>query len=147
MYDTVASNEVETSNPHTVVSESSKDNCEGDHVGFRESYDSHQNCPSVVSSHSEIAECLLNTQKSFEEENLECTTSVKIDHFPQNQNSVLSKITHCESAGADCAEEDALGRSFSDYEVESEHVADNSEKKVNGTSVHNDDAFEMDSGE
>lgn len=148
IYDTVAPDEIETSSSHTVVSESSKEDGEGDYVVFNESYDSYPECPPVVSSRSRIAECLLNTQRSVEEESPEYATYMNIDYFLQNQKGALSKITHCESVGADSDEEDAfLGRSFSDHEVEPEHVADYSEKKDSGTSAPNDDVFEMDSGE
>lgn len=148
IYDTVAPDETETSSSHTVVSESSKEDGEGDYVVFNESYDSYPECPPpVVSSRSRIAECLLNTQRSVEEESPEYATYMNIDYFLRNQKGALSKITRSESVGADSDEDDAyLARSFSDHENEPEQVADYSEKKGNGTSAPNDDVFDMDSG-
>lgn len=147
IYDTVAPDEVETSSSHTVVSESSKEDGEGDYVVFSESYDSYQDCPPVVSSRSRIADCLLSTQRSIEEESPEYATYMNIDYFLQKQKSASSKAARCESVGGDSDDEDAfLARSFSDHEMEPEQVADYTEKKGSGTSAPSDDVFDMDSG-
>ncbi|XP_054715584.1 active breakpoint cluster region-related protein-like [Uloborus diversus] len=147
IYDTVAPDEGETSSSHTLASQSSKEDGEGDYVVFSEVYDSYPEGP-PVSSRSRIAECLLNTQQSVEEESPEYATYMNIDYFLQTQKDLASKPSLGESIGADSDEDDAfLVRSFSsDQEAEPDQIADYSEKKGSGTSAPSDDVFDMDSG-
>lgn len=143
IYDTVAPDEGEMSNSRVSVDEDSKN--EGDYVVFSESFNSFQEQPPPVTSRSRIAECLLNTQRSIEE-NPEYATYMNIDYFLKNQRKVVKKDDRSFSVGGD-SDEDAFLACTSDHEMEPDHIADYSEKKGSGTSAPGDDVFDMDSGE
>lgn len=142
IYDTVAPDEGEMSNSQVSIDEDSKN--EGDYVVFSESFNTFQEQPPPVTSRSRIAECLLNTQRSIEE-NPEYATYMNIDYFLKNQKRVVKKEDRSFSAGGD-SDEDAFLACTSDHEMEPDHIADYSEKKGSGTSAPSDDVFDMDSG-
>ncbi|KFM71340.1 hypothetical protein X975_01986, partial [Stegodyphus mimosarum] len=147
IYDTVAPDEGEISSSNTLASDTSKEDCEGDYVVFSEAYDSYQECPPAITSRSRIAECLLTTQRSVEEESPEYATYMNIDYFLKK--GTASKALRTESVGGDSDDDDDafLARSFSsDHEVEPDQVADYTEKKNSATSAPTDDVFELDSG-
>ncbi|KAG8181370.1 hypothetical protein JTE90_008841 [Oedothorax gibbosus] len=141
IYDTVAPDEF--LNSHVSGDEDNNKN-DGDYVVFSESFDSFQEQPPPVTSRSRIAEVLLNSQRSVEE-NPEYATYMNIDYFLKNPKRVTGKDNRGFSVGGD-SDEDAFLACTSDHEMEPDQVADYSEKKGSGTSAPTDDVFDMDSG-